>query len=174
LTEADRGGFEESSTLTEWWAAIDAEEFEMRFGISAPVTALTFDQRICAVEFDETFRTRAGKAMQSVDILRNDGSQFRRAFQTHDRVMNGVWPRVSKCVPRFKFVVPVLEARALRSHEILKVNWLPSGPDTLRSAKIRNAAASGDSGAGEDEHLLRSAEMVGEIHTLRLGARRNN
>ena len=164
LTEADGGGFEESSTLTQRRATIDAEEFEMRFGISPPVTALTFDQRIRAVEFDEAFRAGAGKTMQSVDVLCNDGAKFPRALQTHDRVMNGVWFRVAKSIPRFKFVFPVLDSGVFRSHEILKVNRLSSGPDALRSAEIRDAAASRDSGAGEDQRLLGRTEVFGEGH----------
>src|SRR5204862_6818006 len=82
--------FQESATLTDWWPSIKPKGFEMRPWIAAPVTGLTFDQRICAVEFYEAFRAGAGEAMQAVDILSNDRMESPGLFQTDDGVMNCV------------------------------------------------------------------------------------
>ncbi len=140
LAEADRGRFQEPATLAEWWFPIEPEVFEMRLRISAPVTALTFDQCICAVKFDEAFGTGAGEAMQAVDVLRDNGAKFSGFFQGNDRMMNGIGPGVAESISPFELVIPMLDPRRFRHHEIVEVNGLPSGPHALRPAEIRNAA----------------------------------
>ncbi len=40
------------------------------------MTALTFDERICAVEFYKALGIGAGEAMQAVDVLRDNGAGF--------------------------------------------------------------------------------------------------
>ena len=79
-------------------------------------------------------------------------------------MMNSIRPRVAKCFARFELVIPMLNPRSFRGHEILKVNRLPSRPHTVRAAEIRNAATGGNSGAGEDQRLLRSSQVIGEGH----------
>lgn len=164
LPEADGGRFQESATLTQRRLAIDPEIFEMRLRISALITALAFDQRIGAVEFNQPVRAGAGKAMEAINVLRDDAAEFSRPFQTDDGIMNGVRPGVAEGISPFELVIPMLYSRRFRGHEILVVDRLSARPDTLRTAKIRNPAARGNAGAGEDERLLRSPEVVGKSH----------
>ena len=140
-------------------------------GIAAP-QPLAFDQRICAVEFDQAFRGGAGEAMQTVNVLGDHGAEFSGFFQTDDGVMNGVGPGVAKRVSPFQLVIPMLDSRRFRRHEILIVDRLPPGPDTLRPAEIRDAAVRRDAGAGEDQRLLRGSEIVGESHCPIIGSAR--
>ena len=113
----------------------------MRPWIAAPVTGLTFDQSICAVEFYEAFRAGAGEAMQAVDILSNDRMQSPGLFQTDDGVMNCVGLGVAEGISPLELVIPMLDSRRFRCHEIVEIDGLPAGPHTLRSPEIRNAAA---------------------------------
>ena len=113
----------------------------MRLRISAPMTTLTLDERICAVKFHKMFSTGAGEAMQAVDVLRDNGAEFSRPFQSSAGMMNGVGPGVAESISPFELVIPMLDSRRFRSHEILEIDGLPPGPDTLRSAEIRDSAA---------------------------------
>ncbi len=126
----------------------------MRLRISVPVTALTFHQRIRAVEFDQTFRAGAGEAMKSVDVLRDNGAEFPRSFQTDDGIMDRVRPGIAEALSSFELVIPMLDSRRFGHHEILKIDWLSPHPDTLRSTKIRNAAAGRNACACEDQRFL--------------------
>src|SRR5438477_11767957 len=84
--------------------------------------------------------------------------------------MNSVRPGVAEGVSPFELIIPVLDSRRFRCHEILKINRLPSGPDTLRPTEIRNSAYSRNTGAGKDERLLRSTEIIGQRHVPNIGA----
>jgi len=141
LAEADSGRFQESATLTEWWLALESEVIEVRLRIAARVTGLTLDQRICAVEFYQAFCTRAGEAMQAVDVLRDNRAESTGLFQADDRMMNRVRPGVAEGISPFELVIPMRDSRRFRGHEILEIDRLSPGPYTLRSTEIRNAAA---------------------------------
>ena len=56
LAKADRGRLQESAAATKWRPAMAAKEFEMRLGISAPMTGLTLDERSRAMKLDERLR----------------------------------------------------------------------------------------------------------------------
>lgn len=113
----------------------------MRLGIAAPLTALAFDERVCAVEFDEALSARAGEVMQAIDVLREDSAQFAGLLQPGDRMVDGVWLRVAEGVPSFKFIIPMLDPRGFRAHEVGVVNGLAGLPNPLWTAEIRDAAA---------------------------------
>ena len=140
--------------------------FEMRLGIAALKTTLAFDQRISAVEFDQPFRAGAGQTVEAVNVLRDDATESPRPFQADDGIMNFVRSGVAESVSSFELVIPMLQARRFRRHEILIIDWLSPCPDTLRPAKIRNATAGGNAGAGENQRLRRSAEVVGQSHDV--------
>ena len=53
LAEANRRGFQKSAAFAEWRFAVRLEIFEVRRGITAPMAALAFDERVGAVQFDE-------------------------------------------------------------------------------------------------------------------------
>src|SRR5712691_2169807 len=110
----DCGRFQESATLAQRRPATEPEVFKVWLRISARVTALTLDQRIGAVEFYRAFRTRAGEAMQSVDILRNDHEEFARSLQTNDGMMNRIRLSVAKSFSSFELVIPMLDSRCFR------------------------------------------------------------
>ena|SRR5437773_6815713 len=141
LAEADCGWFQESATLTDWRPAIKPKVFEMGLWIAPPVTRLTFDQRIRPVKFYEAFRAGAGKPVQTVDILSDNRKEFPCLFQPDDGVMNRVGPGVAEGISPFELIIPMLDSRRFRRHEVLEIDGLPAGPDTLRATEIRNAAA---------------------------------
>ena len=136
----------------------------MGLGIPAPVTALTLDQGVTTMEFNKNFRAGTGETMQSVDVLGENGAKLPRAFQANDRVMDVVRPGEPEHRPSFKLIIPVLDSRRFRGHEILEVNGPPASPYTLRPTEIRNAAAGRNTGTGEDERPMRRANVVCQRH----------
>ena len=63
------------------------------------------------------------------------------SFQADDRMMDRIGLGLTEGISPFELVIPMLDSRCLRRHEILEIDRLPPGPDTLRSTEIRNAAA---------------------------------
>ena len=61
LAEADGGRFEKSAAHAQRRLAIATEVFEMRLWILASVTGLTFDKRVCAMQFNKAVGSGAGK-----------------------------------------------------------------------------------------------------------------
>ena len=118
------------------------------------MAALAFDERIGAMQLDEPLRARAGEAMQAIDVLRDDGAELAGSLKPNDGVMHGVWLRIAERVAAFKLVIPVLDPRRFRGHEVLVIDRLTSLPDALRPAKIRDTTAGGDPGPGKDEGAL--------------------
>src|SRR5437870_3857328 len=108
--------------------------FEVRLRITAPVTTLAFDERVCAVQLDQAFGTRSGLAVQAINILRNDAAKFAGLLQSNDDLMNGIRPRMAKSISAFQLVIPMLDAGRFRGHEILEVNRLAARPHPLRTA----------------------------------------
>ena len=161
LAEADGSRFEESAARAQRRPAIAPEVFEVRLWIAAPVTGLTFDERICAMQFDKAVGTGAGEAMQPSMFCVTTAQSFPSAFQSDHGVMHCVRLGVAEGISSFELVIPMLDPRRFRGHEVLKINRLPSRPDTLWSAKIRNAASGRDAGAGKNERLLRGAQVIG-------------
>ena len=154
-------GLEESAARAQRRPAIAPEVFEMRLWIVAPVTALTFDERICAMQFDKAVGTGAGEAMKAIDVLRDDGAEFSGAFQSNHGMMHFVRLGVAEGISPFELVIPMLNPRRFRCHEVLKIDRLPSRPDTLWPAKIRNTTSGRDAGAGKNERFLRGAKVIG-------------
>ncbi len=113
----------------------------MRLGIGSAPAGLALDKAVCAVQFHQTAGRGSGKSVKAVDILRDYGQHFVRAFETHDCVMSGIRARLAKCLPPFQFVIPMLQPRRFRSHKIVVIDRLPLFPHALRPAKIRDAAA---------------------------------
>ena len=68
--------------------------------------------------------------------------------------MHRVRSCIAKGISSFEFVVPMFDPRCFRCHEVLEINGLASRPDALRSAKIRDTAAGGNTGTGEDERFF--------------------
>ena len=117
------------------------------------------------MQFHQPLCARAGERVQSIDILRHHHQDLARFFQRDDRVMNSVRPRISKPIPTFQLVIPMLDPRRFRSEKILEVNRLPFFPDTLRPAKIRDAAAGRNPSAGEDERFSRGTQSRHQIES---------
>src|SRR5215468_2743939 len=53
----------------------------------------------------------------------------------------------------------MLDSRRFAAHEVVVIDGLPLFPDTLRSPKIRDSAASRNPRAREDQHFLSSLEV---------------
>ena len=87
------------------------ERLEMRRRIGQFVATLALDEQIRPVNFDQPLGRRAGAAMEAVDILRHDRRDFPRAFERHDRVMNGIGLRALIHGAALELEVPVLDAR---------------------------------------------------------------
>ena len=135
----------------------------MRLGVVSPTAALAFDKCIRAVQLYESLSARAGEAMQTVDILRDDAAKFTCAFESGDRVMHTVRLRVAERVTSLELVIPVLDPRRFGRHEILEVNRLASRPDALWPTEVWNSAAGGNAGAGEDQRIVRSPEVISQV-----------
>src|SRR5882724_3067699 len=115
------------------------------------------------MKFDQTIRTGARESMQPVDVLRHHQQELPRFLKPNECTMNGIRLSSAKSIPSFKLIVPMFDSRRFRRHEILIINWLTSGPHTLRSAKIGNSAASRNTGAGKNQRPLRSPKIADEI-----------
>jgi hypothetical protein len=124
------------------------------------------------MEFYKPAAARAGKAMQSIDILRDNGLKLSGSFESDDGVMDRIRLSVAECIAAFQLVVPMLYTRRFRAHEILEVNRLSPFPDTLRTAEVWNAAAGRDSGTGKDNCLTRRPKVVSECHRSSRSAQR--
>lgn len=166
LPEADGRRFQKSPTLTPWRPARAAEVIEVRVGISAPLTALTFDQCVRAMKLDETFCACPGETVQPVDVLCDHTKKLSRSLESYDGVVHRIRLRGPKCIPAFQLVIPVLDSRCIRSHKILEIDGPASRPDTLWPAEIWDAAGGGDARSGEDQHLIGWAKVVGKSHNL--------
>ena len=94
-----------------------------------------------AVDFDHLAGRVASLLMQAVDILCDNRAEFSGFFQADDRMMNGVGLGVAEGISAFELVIPMLDSRRFRRHEVLEIDGLPAGPDALRATEIRNAAA---------------------------------
>src|SRR5687767_5262232 len=100
--------------------------------------------------------------MQAVDVLRHDREDLARALERHDCMVHGVGLRVLVALPRLELLVPVLNARRFRRHEVVVVHGPPARPETAGTAKIRNAARGRDPRPDEDEHAPGGGEELNE------------
>src|SRR4051812_31631429 len=99
-------------------------------------------------------------AVQSIDILRDDASEFARVFQTHDRSMHRIRPRIAKSISAFQLIIPMLDAGRFRGHEILEVNRLPACPNAVWAAKVRYPAPGRDASPGENDRTSGSPNVI--------------
>jgi hypothetical protein len=162
LPEADRRRFQESAATADRRPTMLPKELKMRFGIRSRLTPLAFDQEICSVQFNQPVNARSSAGVQPIDVLRNHCDDLPGCFQFRDGTMSLVRLGIPKPVPPLQFVIPMLDPRRFRRHEILEVYRLPPRPDSLRSPEIRDPAAGRNAGAGEDQRLARSPEIIGE------------
>jgi len=172
LTEADRGRLEKSAAITCRRAASFATIFEVRFRIAPPVAALAFDFRICPMEFDEALGTCSGLAVQAVNVLGDNATDFARVFEAHDRLVDHIRSRAQKTFAAFKFVIPMLDPGRFRTHEILIIDRLTSRPDAVGTAKIGDTAFGGNAGAGENDGLRGIAQVIRQVHGLIMSVKR--
>src|SRR5947209_7722810 len=98
--------------------------------------------------------------MESINVLREHHEQPAGLLQSHDALMRRIGPGLPERWPAFKFVVPMLDSGGVAPHEIVIINRLAPFPNTLRSAKIRNAAAGGNSRASKDESALGAPDEI--------------
>src|SRR5213075_2408124 len=98
--------------------------------------------------------------MKPINILRHHYQQPAGLLQPRDRLVSGVGPRLPESRPAFELVIPVLDSGGFAPHEIFVINRLATLPHTLRSAKIRNAAAGGNSRASKDERVLGAPDEI--------------
>ena len=103
--------------------------------------------------------------MQTVDVLRHYHEKLSCLLEPNECKVDGVGLGVSESIPAFQLVIPMLDSRLLRSHEILDEDRFAPGPHTLRSTEIGNAASGRNTCAREDERLLRSAEISSQLGT---------
>ena len=103
--------------------------------------------------------------MQTVDVLRHYHGKLPCSLEPNECKVDGVGLGVSESIPAFQLVFPMLDSRLLRSHEILDEHRFAPGPNTLRPAKIWNPASRRNTRTGEDERLLRSAEILSQLGT---------
>ena len=103
--------------------------------------------------------------MQTIDILRHYHQKLSCLLEPNECKVDGVGLGVSESIPAFQLVFPMLDSSLFRSHEILDEDRFAPGPHTLRSTEIGNAASRRNARAGEDERLLRSAEILSQLGT---------
>ena len=90
------------------------------------------------------------------EVLRDDAAHFARFLQTNDSLVHRIRSRAEESLSSLQLVIPMFDPGRFRDHEILEVNRLPSRPNTLWSAKIGDATASGNAGAGENDRSFRA------------------
>jgi len=112
------------------------------------------------VQFHEPLRRGPGAAVKTVDVLRHHGERRARAFERHHRVMNRVRLRTLIDLPGLELVVPVLDARGFRGHEVVVVDRAAARPDAVRAAEIGNAARRRHASPGEDQNPVRRAKAL--------------
>src|SRR5947207_2855160 len=100
--------------------------------------------------------------MQSIDVLCHDRDNFPGAFERDHRLVQRVWLRALIDLPRFQFVVPVLDARGFRSEELVVVHRTTAAPYSARPAKIGDTAGGGNASTGQDEDAPRFTEPFDE------------
>jgi hypothetical protein len=115
------------------------------------------------MQLDQPIRTCARERVQAIDILSYNHQYLPRVLEPGDGVMDGIGPCSSKSIPALELVIPMLDPRRFRGHEVLEINRLPPRPDTLRTTKIGNAAAGRNSGAGKDQGLVCCSEIIGKL-----------
>src|SRR6266404_1769224 len=104
--------------------------------------------------------------MQTIDVLGNDGLHFPRSFQPDNGMMHYIGSRATEGIPAFQFVIPMFDPCCFRTHEIVEINGLTPGPDTLRTAKIRNPTVRRNAGSSENQSVLSNAKVIGEGHSV--------
>lgn len=96
--------------------------------------------------------TRSGQRMQAVNILGEYHGDLFGLLKLHDCMMHGVGSSCGNCSPAFQLVVPMLDPRGFRCHEILIIDRLTSPPNALRSTEIGNTTSGRDARAGKYQH----------------------
>src|SRR5262249_42379923 len=97
------------------------------------------------------FRTGACHAVQTVDVLCDDSAKFSSALQLYNRCVNFIGACISERFSSLQLVIPMLDPRGVKGHEILEINRLSFCPDSLRPTEIRNSARCRNAGACENE-----------------------
>ena len=77
------------------------------------MAALAFHQRVGAVQLDEALAAGACEAVETVNVLRDDHQELPGYLQLHNRFVDSIRPGVTKRLPSFELVVPVLDPRRL-------------------------------------------------------------
>ena len=117
---------------------------------------------------------RAGESVQSIDVLSNNRDDFTSLFQSNDCMMHQVWTRGAKQGPSFELVVPVLDSRCFRGHEVLVVNRPSTGPNTIWPSEIRDSASGRDSSPRKDHDPARFSDKFDQILKLRTHLRNSS
>ena len=128
------------------------------------MAAHAFDGPVRAVELDEPLGRSSAAAVQPIDVLRDDHRELARPLEIRDRGVHGIRLRIPERGPGLALLVPVLDARGLRVHEVLEVDGLPFPPDTFRAAEVPDAAARRDACSGEYQDAVGVAQQLNEIH----------
>src|SRR5688500_12503883 len=105
--------------------------------------------------------------MKAINVLRDNRRELSAFLEFYDCMMDGVGLGITKAVPSFEFVVPMLNPCRLRGHEVLVVNRLPARPHALRSPKVRDTAAGRNAGTRKDHDLFGGADVFSQVHGLR-------
>src|ERR1051326_6427211 len=106
--------------------------------------------------------------MEAIDVLRHHRQHFSGALQPHDSIVCRVGLRIAKLRPAFQLVIPMLDSRGLRPHKIVIINQLPPPPNPGRPTEVWNPAAGRDARAGEEQHVLRDAQIIRQLVYIRL------
>src|SRR3989442_5651925 len=131
-----------------------AESRKVQLRIRELATGLAFDQTVGAMQLHQAFSRSAGPRMEAINVLRDYRGDFASLFQANNCFVNGVWLRIAESRPGLQLVIPMLDARCFRTHEVVIIHRLPARPDAVRPAKIGNTAASGNTGPRKKQDLL--------------------
>src|SRR5688572_30534824 len=99
---------------------------EVRLGIGARAATLAFDEQIRAVQLNESLIAGASRGVQPVDVLGDSQQQLSRLSQLYNGIVHRIGPRVTESLPAFQLIVPMLNPRGFRAHEIIVVHRLPA------------------------------------------------
>ncbi len=115
------------------------------------------------MELDDALVRDAGGLVQTVDILRDHGSDCAAADQLGDGAVTPVGGRGAKSLLHREAPPPGFAPRLLGGEKIREVDRRHAGPDPAGAAEIGNARLGADAGSGKDDSAARPHDRSGEV-----------
>lgn len=167
LTKTDGCGLEPATTMTpgRFSGLFKAVEMRPRFGTFSTTGA--FDPPVGAVYLNELVNGSPGLLVEAVNVLGDATLQPSSSLKLNNGVMRRVGSGRTEGGPLLELVIPMLNPRVLRRHEVIVVNWLAPLPHSMGASEIRDAAGGGHSRAREHQDPVRLMDKLHQSVVVR-------